>query len=140
MSFNGTDFASFYDFDIVFWKSSDSVVFFVFHFICQTDSIIFVNSKQHRYPLPRNSWPTSIPLPHKYMTNIDTPSTQIHYQHRYPNTQMHDQHRYPKHTNTWQTSIPLTHKFMTNVDTPNTQVHDQHRYPYTQIHDQHRYP
>ena len=46
MSVKGIDFASFYDFDIVFWKSSDNVVFFDFHFICQTDSIICVNSKQ----------------------------------------------------------------------------------------------
>ena len=46
MGVKGNDCASFYDFDIVFWKSSDSVVFFAFHFICLTDSIIFVNSKQ----------------------------------------------------------------------------------------------
>ena len=46
MRVNGIDFASFYDFDIVFWNCSDSVVFFAFHFICQTDSIICVNSKQ----------------------------------------------------------------------------------------------
>ena len=27
------DFPSFYDFDILFWNCSDSVVFFIFHFI-----------------------------------------------------------------------------------------------------------
>jgi len=30
----GIDFASSYDFDILFWKSSDSVFFFFFFFIC----------------------------------------------------------------------------------------------------------
>jgi hypothetical protein len=44
MSVKGIDFASFYEFDIVFWKYFDSVVFFVFHFICQTDSIILIKS------------------------------------------------------------------------------------------------
>jgi hypothetical protein len=27
------DFPAFYDFDILFWNCSDSVVFFIFHFI-----------------------------------------------------------------------------------------------------------
>jgi hypothetical protein len=44
MSVKGIDFATFYDFDIVFWNCSDNVVFFVFHFICQTDSIILIKS------------------------------------------------------------------------------------------------
>jgi hypothetical protein len=37
-------------------------------------------------------------LTHEYTTNIDTPNTQVHDQHGYPqhtNTQIHDQHRYP---------------------------------------------
>ena len=29
----GINFVSFYDFDILFWNCSDSVIYFVFHFI-----------------------------------------------------------------------------------------------------------
>ena len=38
------DFPSFYDFDILFWNCSDSVVFFIFHFIPTLQFTLYFHS------------------------------------------------------------------------------------------------
>jgi hypothetical protein len=37
----GVDFASFYDFAIIFWSCSNNVVLFVFHFILKRGNVRF---------------------------------------------------------------------------------------------------
>ena len=51
---NGINFVSFYDFDILFWNCSDSVIYFVFHFIDKYMSLRIVKPssvyKSFQYP------------------------------------------------------------------------------------------